>query len=162
MKLANCENGSRRKSWSQKHMSKHKLWVRMILHLFVLALLSLTKTAEERGTGWSREKGRETEGGLEWGGPNAFSLPSVPLVVVTLATLLEFHKSLRCSRKWLLGFGMLFPGHCRHCWSLFCLLNPPPLPDSPPSFPFLPRSLFSSSFITLLQLNIYCGNYFYG
>lgn len=58
------------------------------------------------------------------------------LLLVTLAMLLEFHKSLRCSRKWLPGFGMLLSGHCRHRWILCGLLHPPPTLNPPP-FPFL-------------------------
>lgn len=44
--------------------------------------------------------------------------------------LREFHKSLRWSRKWLPGFGMLFSGHCRHCWILCCCFIHPPKPSS--------------------------------
>ena len=116
------------------------------------------ETAEYRWTGRSRKregKSRRGEGGV-WG-------PSLhlPLLAVTFSTLLEFHKSLRRSRKWLPGFGMLFPGRCRHSWILCFLPHPQPSPPlcQPPFFSSLPLSHPSVSLPC--HRNTFCGKYFY-
>lgn len=49
------------------------------------------------------------------------SLFLVSLLFVTLTMLLEFHKSLQWSRKWLPGIGMLLSGGCCHWRNLCCL-----------------------------------------
>lgn len=99
-----------------------------------------------------RKRTERKMGGNTWRG-RVVPAPPVPpavLLLVTLATLPEFHKSLRRSRKWLLGFGMSLSGHCRHRWIL-CGLPRPSLPLPPPTLPllfplFLPtRSPFSST-----------------
>ena len=121
--------------------------------------LCLSSPRQLRGEGRDGGgKGREREGG---GGARTapFSSPLSPSFVVTLAMLLEFHKSLRWSRKWLPGFGMLFSGHCRHCWILCWLLHTRPS-LSLSALPLFLSPVFSL-LLVLLLLNICCGNYFY-
>lgn len=97
------------------------------MYRFCIASL---KTAKGRVSGCLRKMGGKARGR---GGMWSLSLCLSPLVV-TIATLLEFHKSLWRSRKWLPGFGMLFSGRCRHCWNLCSPLRPPP-PLSLSTFP---------------------------
>lgn len=99
--------------------------------LLVLALFRLMLDSSGR---WGRALRGKWEGIWERG--RVVYGVFLSLLLVTLAMLLEFHKSLRCSRKWLPGFGMLLSGHCRHRWILCGLLHPPPTLN-PPSFPFL-------------------------
>lgn len=105
--------------------------------LLVLALFRLTLDSSGR-RGWALrgkwegiwERGRVVYGVF------------LSLLLVTLAMLLEFHKSLRCGRKWLPGFGMLLSGHCRHRWILCGLLHPPLLSTLPLSLFFSLVTLF--------------------
>lgn len=117
------------------------------------------ETAEDRRTGRSRK--REGKSGRGEGGVWGPSL-RLHLLAVTLATLLEFHKSLRRSRKWLPGFGMLFPGRCRHSWILCFLPHPPPPPSLPLSTPLFFLSPFSHPSVSFPRhRNTFCGKYFY-
>lgn len=94
--------------------------------LLVLALFRLTLDSSGR---WGRAQRGKWEGIWERG--RVVYGVFLSLLLVTSAMLLEFHKSLRCSRKWLPGFGMLLSGHCRHRWILCGLLHPPPTLNPP-------------------------------
>lgn len=115
--------------------------------LVVLALLSLTKDSWVQRAWMEKTMGRERRGNGE-GGMRSLSL-YLSLLVVTLATLLKFHKSLRRSRKWLPGFGMLsLVAAVITGFSAACFIHLPLSLSALLLFLSPSSSLFSPSFLT--------------